>query len=130
MRVIPENDKKLFGNIFFIYLDTFIYNRLCSMKKVFLEISQNSQENTCARVSFLIKFQLYWKRDSSTGVFLPILLSFKNTFFYRTPLVVASVNLDIIFVIIALLIIMLILAIPYFDHCRSNHQRCSIKTLL
>ena len=28
----------------------------CSMKKVFLEISQNSQENTCARVSFLITF--------------------------------------------------------------------------
>ena len=26
-----------------------------SVKKVFLEISQNSQENTCARVSFLIK---------------------------------------------------------------------------
>ena len=25
-------------------------------KKMFLEISQNSQENTCARVSFLIKF--------------------------------------------------------------------------
>ena len=25
----------------------------CSVKKVFLEISQNSQENTCARVSFL-----------------------------------------------------------------------------
>ena len=30
----------------------------CSVKKVFLEISQNSQENTCARVSFLIKLQL------------------------------------------------------------------------
>ena len=29
--------------------------RRCSIKKVFLEISQNSQENTCARVSFLIK---------------------------------------------------------------------------
>ena len=27
----------------------------CSVKKVFLEISQNSQEKTCARVSFLIK---------------------------------------------------------------------------
>ena len=27
----------------------------CSVKKVFLEISQNSQENTYARVSFLIK---------------------------------------------------------------------------
>ena len=29
----------------------------CSLKKVFLEISQNSQENTCVRVSFLIKMQ-------------------------------------------------------------------------
>ena len=29
----------------------------CSVKKVFLEISQNSQENTCVRVSFLIKLQ-------------------------------------------------------------------------
>ena len=30
-----------------------------SVKKVFLEISQNSHENTCATVSFL---QLYWKK--------------------------------------------------------------------
>ena len=37
--------------------------RRYSLKKVFLEISQNSQENTCARVSF-------FKRVSSTGVFL------------------------------------------------------------
>ena len=29
----------------------------CSVKKVFLKISQNSQENNCARVSFLIKLQ-------------------------------------------------------------------------
>ena len=28
-------------------------------KKVFLEISQNSQENTCASVSFLIKLQVW-----------------------------------------------------------------------
>ena len=28
-----------------------------SVKKVFLEIAQNSQENTCARASFLIKLQ-------------------------------------------------------------------------
>ena len=28
-----------------------------SAKKVFLKISQNSQENTCARVSFLLKLQ-------------------------------------------------------------------------
>ena len=31
--------------------------RKCSVKKVFLVISQNSRENTCARVSFLIKLQ-------------------------------------------------------------------------
>ena len=45
----------------------------CSVKKLFLEISQNSQNNTCARVSFLIKLQglqLYEKRDSGTGVIL------------------------------------------------------------
>ena len=30
----------------------------CSVNKVFLEILQNSQENTCARVSFLIKLQV------------------------------------------------------------------------
>ena len=29
----------------------------CSMKKVFLKISENSRENFCARVSFLIKLQ-------------------------------------------------------------------------
>ena len=29
----------------------------CSVKKVFLEIPQNSQENTCARISFLIKLK-------------------------------------------------------------------------
>ena len=28
-------------------------------KKVLLEISQNSQENTCVRVSFLIKLQVW-----------------------------------------------------------------------
>ena len=49
--------------------------RRCSVKKVFLEISQNSQENTCARVSFSIKLQaetcnFIEKRDSGTDVFL------------------------------------------------------------
>ena len=47
----------------------------CSIKKVFLEISQMSQKNICARVSFSIKLQalglqLYLKRDSGTDVFL------------------------------------------------------------
>ena len=31
----------------------------CSVKRVFLEISQNSQKNICARVSFLIKLQAW-----------------------------------------------------------------------
>ena len=43
----------------------------CSVKNVFLEISHDSQENTCARVSFLIKL---------------------NTFSYRTPPLAASVR--------------------------------------
>ena len=33
--------------------------RRCSIKKVFLEVSQNSQENTCVRDSFLIKLQTW-----------------------------------------------------------------------
>ena len=46
-----------------------------SVKKLLLKISQNSQENTCAEVSFLINLQvtslkLYLKRDSNTGVLL------------------------------------------------------------
>ena len=34
--------------------------RWCSVKKVFLEISQNPQENTCRRVSVLIKLQAFY----------------------------------------------------------------------
>ena len=33
----------------------------CSVKKAFLEISQNSKENTCARVSLLLKERLWHK---------------------------------------------------------------------
>ena len=48
----------------------------CSVKEMFLEISQNLQESTCARVSFLIQLQtwslanLVKKNDSGTGLFL------------------------------------------------------------
>ena len=45
----------------------------CSVEKVFLEISQNSQENTCARVSFLIKLQAqtcnFIKKETPAQVF-------------------------------------------------------------
>ena len=41
----------------------------CTIKKSVLRNLQNSQENTCARVSLLIN-RLYQERDSVTGVFL------------------------------------------------------------
>ena len=67
----------------------------CFVKKVFLEISQNLQENPCAGASFLIMLQacglkLYQKRDPDTGAFLWILWNFWEHLFYRTPLVAAS----------------------------------------
>ena len=46
----------------------------CSLKKVFLEISQNSLESTCTRVSFLMKLQFktnnFIKKDIDTDVLL------------------------------------------------------------
>ena len=48
-----------------------------------LEISQNSQENTCARVSLLIKLQAQVFSCEFSEIS-------KNTFFYRTPPVAAS----------------------------------------
>ena len=55
-------------------------------KKVFLEISQNSQENTCARVSFLIKLQAetcnFIKKETLAQVFSCEFCEIsKNTFF-------------------------------------------------
>ena len=66
----------------------------CSVKKVLLEISQNSQENTCARDSFLINLHLnFIEKESLAQVFSCEFCEIsKNTFFYRTPLVAASVD--------------------------------------
>ena len=59
----------------------------CHVKKVFLNISQNSKENTFPRVSFLVKFQasgleLHQKGDSGVGVFLWILQKILRTPFF------------------------------------------------
>ena len=40
------------------------------MKKVFLEISQNLQENTCDKVSFLIKFPVNFVESLRTPFFI------------------------------------------------------------
>ena len=79
IRCIRRNRIDIFGII--LSQQSEAVARTCSVKKVFLKISQNSEENTCTRVSFLIKLkasglQLYKKRDSSTGFFLRILRIF------------------------------------------------------
>ena len=56
------------------------------IKKVFLRISQNSQENACARLSFVIKLQaetcIFIKRETLAQVFsYEFYKIFKNTFF-------------------------------------------------
>ena len=56
--------------------------RRCSVNKVFLEISQNSQENTSARVSFLIKLQNFIKKETMGQVFsFEFFKISKSTFF-------------------------------------------------
>ena len=63
----------------------------CFVKKVFLKISQNLQENTCARVSFLIKLQVcnFIKKETLIKVFSCEFCEILRTHFYRTPLVAA-----------------------------------------
>ena len=41
----------------------------CKFKKLFLKIPQNSQENTCARVSFIVKLQTPFLQITSGGCF-------------------------------------------------------------
>ena len=60
--------------------------------------SGNSQENNCARVSFLIKLHAlacnFIKKETLTQVFsCEFCETFKNTFCYRAPPVAASVNI-------------------------------------
>ena len=96
-------------------------------KKVFLEISKNSQENTGARASFLIKSQAcsFIKKDALAQVFLSseFYEIFKNTFSYRIPPVAASVCL------LPFKSLCTVFLIPDFSQMiiRSNHQRCSIE---
>ena len=58
--------------------------QLC--EKVFLEILQHWQENTFARVSFLIKLQALLKKRLWHRCFPVNVVKFLRTPFYRTPL--------------------------------------------
>ena len=56
--------------------------RRCSMKKVFLKMSQNLQKSTCLRVSFLIKTSgNFIKIEASPAFSYEFCEIFKNTFF-------------------------------------------------
>ena len=69
------------------------------MKKLFLEVLQNSPENTCARVSFLIKLQTkicnIIKKETLAQVFsCEFCETSKSTFSYRTlPVATSSSSL-------------------------------------
>ena len=52
----PWNHQKTTGKIY-VCKEIKAAAQCCSVKKLFLKILQNSQENICARASFLIKLQ-------------------------------------------------------------------------
>ena len=60
---------------------------MCSVKKVLLEISQNSRENTYARPEACNFIKKEYLVQLFSSEFCEIS---QNTFFYRTPLVAAS----------------------------------------
>ena len=76
--------------------------QMCTVRKVFLKISRNSQKNNCARVSFLIKFTglrpttyNFIKKETLAQVFSCEFAKFLRTpFFNRTHPVVASEKRD------------------------------------
>ena len=68
--------------------------RRCSVKKMFLKISQNSQESTCVGVAWACNFI---KKETPTLVLsFEFCEIFKNTFFYRAHPVAASVILWVV----------------------------------
>ena len=72
-------------NLFLIRIKEIINNKY-SVRKVFLELSQYSQKNTCGRVSSpFIKIETLAQAFSFEFCKIS-----KNTFFYRTPPVAAS----------------------------------------
>ena len=76
-------------------IKTEVVSQKCSVKQMFLEILQNSLENTCARVSFLIKLQAcnFTKNETLAQVFpCEFCENSKNNFSYRAPPVAASVK--------------------------------------
>ena len=86
------SDRKVKGNhLIDLHLTTSIeaVTRRCFVKEIFLIFLQNSQENTCARISFLKNLQpKVWnfsKKENLAQVFShEFCQSFKNNYFRRT----------------------------------------------
>ena len=94
--VLQSTKKEKKRNISQLALPTKAVVQICSVNKVFLEISQNSQESTCVRVSFLINLQAeacnFIKKETLGQVFSCEFYEIsKNTLSYRTLPVAASV---------------------------------------
>ena len=94
--IIEANNKKILGGESPTLICRTSHGR-CSVRKVFSKISQNSQENTCTRGSFLIKLQAeacnFIKKETLAEVFSCEFCEIsENTFPYRTPLVATSAN--------------------------------------
>ena len=75
-----------FADILFLDLQNLKIFQRCSVKKVFLKISHNSQENTLVRVSILIKLLTsasnFIKNETPAHVFFCVFCKIiKNTFF-------------------------------------------------
>ena len=74
------------------FINTEAVVQRCSLRKVFLENSQNSKDNTCARVSFLIKLQTwackFVKKETLEQVTLALLLLILN-FLYVPSILLA-----------------------------------------
>ena len=69
----------------------------CSIKKLFFKISQNSWENTCARVSFIIKL-LAPKCDFNKVIFLRTPFSYNTSdgcFSIATSVLLIALNCDL-----------------------------------
>ena len=70
-------------------VSTEIVTKRCSVKNVFLQISQNSQQNTCARP----EASNFIKKETLAQVFSCEFCKIsKNTFSHRTPPVAASIS--------------------------------------
>ena len=96
-----KNFAKLCYNCQLLFLKTFSRSshKGCSVKKVFLEISQNSQENTCARASFcnqIKKRNTFFTKHLNTTASLFLTALFNSSLFFGCFLGVQKRNIDLV----------------------------------